>query len=173
MTIGDVLAMIAAIVTTAAAWGAMILLAALLFPAKSIAAEQCLTTRPWACLFRGMAVVAILTIVALVVVNNGFGPFRLIAGTIAGLAGLLSAIGSAGVVRLIASRDTETTVLNHKTMLRATTIYILSGLLPIIGWLLVTPVFLLISVGAGMGGFMVSKKPVPASAPLPTLEMGL
>jgi len=150
MTIGDVLAMIAVIVATAAAWGAMILLTGLLFPARSSSAELCLTAKPWACFFRGVGVVVVLVVIAIVTMNTGQGPFRLLAGVAVGYGGLLSAIGSASVVRLVASRlavsiattsgsdlAPETTHLSYTLLLRATTLYILSGLLPIVGWLFV------------------------------------
>jgi hypothetical protein len=186
MTIGDVLAMIAVFVATAAAWGAMILLTGLLFPTRSSSAELCLTVRPWACFFRGTGVVAVLVMIAMVTLNAGQGPFRLLAGVAVGYGGLLSAIGSAAVVRLVASRLTvyinpvpgsdlvpETNTISFTLLLRATALYILSGLLPIVGWLFVTPIFLLLSVGAGAGAFMGSKKTVLSPTPMPTMEMGL
>jgi len=185
MTIGDVLAMIAAIVVTVAAWGAMILFTGLLFPTRSSSAEQCLVDKPWACFFRGLGVVVVLTVIAIVTANKGFGPIRLLAGVAVGYGGLLSAIGSAAVVRLVASRlavslnpskagDLEANTLSYALLLRGTTLYILSGLLPIVGWLFVTPIFLLLSVGAGAGAFLGSKKAavVPPTA-IPTMEMGL
>jgi hypothetical protein len=186
MTIGDVLAMIAAFVLTAAAWGAMILFTDLLFPARSCKAEESLTSRPWACLARGAGVVAIISVIAIITANNGAGPVRLLAGVAVGYGGLLSAIGSAGIVRLTASRlaismnvaklpTSEDNMLTFALLLRSTALYILTGLLPIVGWLFVTPIFLLLSIGAGSAALLGRHKAPIAAAPasVPSMEMGL
>jgi hypothetical protein len=186
MTIGDVLAMIAAFVLTATAWGAMILFTDLLFPARSCKAEESLTTRPWACLARGVGVVVIITVITLITLNTGAGPVRLLAGAAVGYGGLLSAVGSAGIVRLTASRlavsmnaaklpANEDNMLTFALLLRSTALYILTGLLPIVGWLFVTPIFLLLSIGAGSAALLGRNKTqvVTGPAPVPTMEMGL
>ena len=55
MTIGDILAVIAAVLLVGASWAATILMIALAFPARVVAAQAKLTAAPGVCLGRGLA----------------------------------------------------------------------------------------------------------------------
>lgn len=181
MTIGDVLALIGAIALTLVAWGSMILLIVLLFPARTAAAQQAAVIHPWLCFFRGLGITVLLVFLAAAEIQSAAGPVRLVGGTIAGFAGLLCAIGSAGLVRLCASRienggkpgieaQSVDQTIPYSSLLKATAIYVGSGLLPVIGWLFLTPVLLILSVGAGAGVVLPARRAVKLTAPQPVLE---
>src|SRR3569833_651294 len=80
MTIGDILAVIAAVLLAGASWGATLIMTALLFPAAVHRAEERITTKPGACIGLGIGTILAVTIVA--VTFHAAGPLRLISGAL-------------------------------------------------------------------------------------------
>ncbi|MGI4788853.1 MAG: hypothetical protein ACRYFS_08380 [Janthinobacterium lividum] len=156
MTIGDVLAVIAGLTAIGAAWAATILLFALAFPKRALAAQTRMTASPGACLVQGLGVVVVGVVLALICWNAAAGPIRLLAGVIAGGIGLAAAVGSAGAVRLLGERiDSVGTPMNaFGSLTRASILYVMAGFLPVIGWFLILPGALLLSVGSVVGSLV-------------------
>ena len=161
MTIGDVLAVTCGLTTVGAAWAAAILLFALAFPARTASAQTRLTAAPGVCLVRGLGVVLGSGLLAAICWNVAAGPVRLLAGVLASGIGLAAAVGSAGIIRLLGERIDAlgSPMAPFASLTRAAILYVLAGFLPVVGWFLILPGALLLSVGSGIGALL------PAAAP--------
>ena len=164
MTIGDVLAVVAGIGAVGAAWIAAILLFALAFPTRAAAAEKKLTEAPGAAFGLGLTVVLVGGLLAAVCWNSPAGPIKLLAAVIAGAICLAAAVGSAGAVRLLGERiDAAGTGFSpFASLTRAAILYVLAGFLPVLGWFLILPVALLLSVGSGTAALLPKRVKQPA-----------
>lgn len=151
MTIGDVLAVTAGIGAIGAAWTAAILLFALAFPTRTAAAQAKLTDAPGASFGIGLTVSLGSGLLALVCWNAPAGPIKLLTAVIAAGICLTAALGSAGAVRLLGERiDAAGTGLSpFASLTRAAILYVLAGFLPVLGWFVLLPCALLLSVGSG------------------------
>lgn len=160
MTIGDVLAVIAAFVLVGASWGATLLLVALAFPARTRAARARLETAPGRCLRRGLGVLLAVGLPALVL-GQGPGPVRLLAGALwAGLVAV-AALGGAGIIGLLGERieSVGTPMTPFAARTRATFLFVTAGFLPVVGWFVVAPAALLIALGAGFSALRPAASP--------------
>jgi len=150
MTIGDVLAVIAAFFVVGASWAATILIFALAFQFRAAAAEQKIISSPGRCFLRGLVISIVVGVAALLLNKSHAGPVRIIAGALLTGLAVLAIVGSAGIVRLISDRirghGSEMTPFS--TLTRGAILYVLAGFLPIFGWFLVLPVGFLISIGS-------------------------
>lgn len=163
MTIGDILAVIAAVFLVGATWAATILLTALAFPVKAAQAQAKIVAAPGASLARGLALFLLIGLLAAAFWSHP-GPARLIGGAFWALLGTLAAVGSAGIARLVSERIQA--VGSHMnpfaTLTRGTILYVAAGFLPIIGWFLVAPIALLLSLGGGVAALWGRKEAPPA-----------
>jgi len=151
MTIGDVLAVTAGIGAVGAAWTAAILLFALAFPAKTAAAQAKLTEAPGASFGIGLAVVLGGGLLSVVCWNAPAGPVKLLAVVLAAGICLTAALGSAGAVRLLGERiDADARMSPFASLTRAAILYVLAGFLPVLGWFVLLPCALALSVGGGV-----------------------
>ena len=166
MTIGDILAVIAFIFAVGATWAATILLASLAFPERARWAQERIVASPGASLGRGLGVLLVLGLLALVF-GNLPGPARLVSGALWASLGALAAVGSAGIARLLGERiqGVGSHMTPFATLTRGTVLYVAAGFLPIIGWFLVAPLALLLSLGGA--SWAVTAKPVRVSPPAP------
>jgi hypothetical protein len=173
MTIGDVLAVIAAVSLLGASWAATLLLAALAFPERTLRAQQRVEAAPGACLLRGLLALLVIGLPALALGQSPAGPVRLVAGALwAGLAAI-AALGGAGVVRLLGERieSAGTQMPPFAALTRATLLFVTAGFLPLVGWFLVVPAAALVSLGGGFCVLRAPRKPRPAR-PVETAAMG-
>ena len=162
MTIGDVLAVIAGLLTVGAAWAATILIVALAFPARVAAAQDKLTASPGACLARGLGTTLVGGLLAALFWGAAAGGHRLLAGVVLGGLGLLAALGSAAMVRLLGERIDAmgSPMTPFASLTRASLLYATAGFLPVIGWFVLLPVALFLAVGSGVAVLRSAKKPV-------------
>ena len=166
MTIGDILAVIAAISAVAATWGATLLLASLGFPSKVALAQEKMTSAPGRTFLRGLAAVFVVAIAGGIVNSSHSGPTRVIAGALWSALLILSAVGSAGIVRLIAERiEAKSPALaGFPSLTRATALYVAAGYLPVVGWFAIAPIAFIFSVGAAWSAvFGRTPKPQPVA----------
>lgn len=171
MTIGDILAVIAAIAAVAATWAATILAFALLFPAKSVDAKERLAAAPGRIFLRGLLFTAGAFLVAGIVNSSHSGPTRILAGAIFSTLLLASALGGAAIVRMIAERIKGDGGLANSfaALTRATGLYVAAGFLPVVGWFTIAPLALIFSVGAATAALFPGRtKPAPADMPNPS-----
>jgi hypothetical protein len=173
MTIGDILAVIAAIMTIAAGWGATVLLAALFFPQRTARARKALVERPKLSTARGAGLTLAGGFLAVALLNMP-GPMKLVGGAVCALMAIVAAIGSAAIVTVVSERIQGMGTHMHPfhALTRGTTLYIASGLLPIVGWFFLAPVALILSVGAGWVGLRMPKKTVEAPPAAPFVPAG-
>ncbi len=165
MTIGDVLAAVAALVALGASWGAAILLAALAFPQRATRAQALLTERPWACLGRGAVGLLIIGLPS-VVLSHTPGPVRLLLLFPLGLLAAGAVVGSAAAVHLLAGRieAVGSPLTPFAALTRAAFLFVSAGFLPVFGWFLVLPATLLLALGAGLPALLPARAPAPPFA---------
>jgi hypothetical protein len=174
MTIGDILAVIAAILAIAATWDATILLAALCFPAKVTLAQEKITTAPGRTFLRGFLTTLAVAIVAAIINASHSGPTRVVAGALWSGLLILSAVGSAGIVKIITGRieSTGSQLTGFTALTRATALYVAAGFLPVVGWFAIAPVAFFFSVGAASNSVFAGKpKPQPIATEPPTVSL--
>jgi len=170
MTIGDVLAVIAAALLVGASWAATILTIALAFPARVAAAQARLTSAPGTCLARGLVVLVIGVVLAIVLSKAAAGPVRGLALLVLGGLGVIAAVGSAAAIRLLGARIDAlgSPMTPFASLTRASVLYVSAGFLPIIGWGVVLPAALLLSLGSGVAALGRAKPQARPVQPLPT-----
>ena len=163
MTIGDVLAVIAAVLTLGTTLTATIVLLALAFPARTCRAQQALTASPGRCLARGAGVLLAMLLVAGTLGRHPAGPIRLLSWTLWAGLGALAALGSAGIARLLGERISQTgAVLSpFSALARGAGLSVLAGALPFIGWLFVAPATVLLALGCGTAALERPKSVTP------------
>ena len=149
MTIGDVLAAMGAVFLVGAGWAATLLLVALAFPERVRRAGEATVAAPGVCLARGAGIAPHGRRVRRHARPSGGGAGA--AGRVALWAGLglAAALGSAGIVSILGERIREvgTEMPPFAALTRGTALYVLAGLLPVVGWFLITPLALLLSLG--------------------------
>ena len=168
MTLGDVLAVIAAVMIIGASWASAILMIALAFPAKVSAAQEKLTSAPGWCAGRGVVAVAVGGVLALLLSQAAAGPARLLAAVILGALGIVAAVGSAAIVRLLGARIDAlgSPMTPFASLTRASFLYVGAGFFPVIGWLAILPTALFLSVGCGLPALFRFKPKVRPLSPL-------
>jgi len=173
MTIGDILAVIAAVLLVGASWAATILMIALAFPARIAAAQAKLIGAPGACLARGFATLLVCGLLAIALSKAAAGPARLLALLLLGGLGVVAALGSAATVRLLSARIDAlgSPMTPFASLTRASVLYVAAGFLPVIGWAAVLPAALLLSVGSGVAVLFRAKPQARPAPPLPAPVM--
>src|SRR5580700_7902068 len=141
MTIGDILAVIAAVMLAAASWGSTVLMAGLLFTAVTARAEEKLWSAPRKCLGQGFLATLVMVLASLLFIHAA-GPLRLVSYALWATLAFAAAIGSAGIVRIMADRisGAGTELTGFARLTRATFLYVAAGFVPVVGWFLFTPV---------------------------------
>jgi hypothetical protein len=162
MTLGDVLAILAAVFIVGASWAAAILLVALAFPKPVARAETCLTTAPGRCAGLGFFALLVCGLPAILLISAAPEPLKLVGVVLLGALGLLVALGNAAIVRLVASRidDLGSPLTPFGSMTRASVLYVSAGSLPILGWFFFVPAALLLSIGCGLSALHRAKKAI-------------
>lgn len=170
MTIGDILAVIAAVLLVGASWAATILTIALAFPGRVAAAQAKLTAAPGVCLVRGLAVFLVSAVLAVALSKAAAGPVRGLALLLLGGLGVVAALGSAAVVRLLGTRIEAlgSPMTPFASLTRASVLYVAAGFLPVIGWGVILPAALLLSVGSGVAVLFSTRRQPRPVPPLPT-----
>ena len=176
MTLGDVLAVIAAVMIVGASWAAAILMIALAFPAKVTLAQEKLTIAPGWCAGRGVVAVAAGGVLALALSQAAAGPARLLAALILGALGIVAALGSAAIVRLLGARIDAlgSPMTPFASLTRASFLYVGAGFFPVIGTFAILPAALVLSVGCGLPTLFRLKPKLKSIAPVTvptTMEM--
>lgn len=162
MTLGDILAALAVVFIVGASWAAAILLAALAFPRPVARAKACLTTAPGRCAGAGTVALLVGGFPAFLLITFAPGPLKLLGAVLLGVLGLLSTLGSAAIVRLVASRidDLGSSLTAFGSLTRASVLYVSAGFLPVLGWFFFLPAALLLSVGCGLSALHRAKKAI-------------
>jgi hypothetical protein len=153
MTIGDVLAAIAAVFVLVGSSVAAMLVSCMAFPKKVQAAKVLVTSSPTACGFRGFFIIFIVAVVGRVLTTAPFGGAKLLGLLIISALVIPALLGGSAIVDLIADRMVSfgTQFSRFTALTRSGILYGFACLLPGAGWFLILPLCLCISVGAGVG----------------------
>jgi hypothetical protein len=164
MTLGDVLAAVALVVTTGFAVFCAMVLSALLFPSRTTRAAREIEFHPWKCVLMGAFLGLPWALIGLIVFQVPSPVFRVIGGLIVISVLVLAAAGSGGLAKLVAQRVAQSSKLDTTLTSVSVGSFLIVGaaLLPVIGWLFLAPVFTLCALGAGFRTAFGGKKQTSA-----------
>jgi hypothetical protein len=166
MTIGDVLAVVAGVIGAALSIWSLVVGAALLFERRARRAAYLLETRPLACLARGAMSAATAGLFAILLLSQANGLVKLIGMSLfLGLAGT-AALGAGGLALLVADRirGLDPRLSPFAALGRGAALMVLAGLVPLLGWFLVTGTAFLVSLGAGLAVLRLRREVVSIAA---------
>jgi hypothetical protein len=160
VTIGDVFSVIGTLVGICVTAWAVIMGSALLFQSSASRARDAYRSGPWKGIGVGLLATAFFGVTGLVL--SGI-PHPLV--KLAGISFLLvvmalAALGASGISLLIAERIAalDPNVSRYGAMQRATSIMVVAGVFPILGWFLVGPLLIIASVGYGIQALVAGEK---------------
>jgi hypothetical protein len=137
----------------------------LLFPATVERARMRLEATPWQCFWLGGVATALIVIPTTILIALPIGPAKLLGwlGVAASLT--LASLGAAGLVAQMARRlQGQSTLSSAAAFVRAAVALELAAALPFIGWLVVVPLTIVVSLGATVFALL---RWVPARAAQP------
>jgi len=150
MTIGDVLAAVSAATLVIFSWISMLVMAAVVMPARVESARARIESAPGRCALRGAGLLVVALIATLTTIHALVGPMRLLPFLLWGAILAAAVVGSAGIVQIVAARTADFGSPRINQLFRSATLYALAGLFPICGWMIVTPAALIVSLGAAI-----------------------
>lgn len=151
ITIGDVLAVVASVVGAAVSAWALTICAALLFTRRAAAAHAALQ-QSWAKCF----IAGLFATFALLFVSTQLALLPLPVAKLTGLLGFaatlaLAAVGSAGFAGLVTERIIrhDPGVSAYSALTRGAGLLVAAAAFPVLGFFVITPLLIVLSVGAG------------------------
>ncbi len=168
VTIGDVFSVIGTLVGICITAWAVIMGAALLFQSSASRARDAYRVGPWKGIGLGFLLTSIFGVVGIVLTKVPNPVVKLAGmGVLLGLM-VLSALGASGISMLIAERVAalDPTVSRYGAMQRATSIMVIAGVFPILGWFLIGPLLIIASVGYGVQALVASVRVSVATPPI-------
>lgn len=171
MTIGDVLAAVAALVGLALSGWALLVGLALLFTGFTARAQGHLENSPGAAFGTGLALIATVSLLAITLIKQPNALLKLSGWSLLLALLLLSALGAGGLALLLNRRvrGLEPELSAFSGLCRGAAILVLAGFMPGLGWFIVTPLVVITSLGASIRTLWQARQAVaPVMAPLPT-----
>lgn len=171
MIIGDVLLGVSIAIALALTGWALILGCALIFPSRVQIAESRTVERPW----KSLGIGALLFVLAGGIATNVSKiqlPIAKVFATGLAMAVLgIAVIGAAGMAMLAARRlrNMDAGPSEFQSLKMSTWIIVLASSVPVLGWFLIGPLALLVSLGAGFQALTARVRPVAFEAP-PTAQ---
>ncbi|MBS1715990.1 MAG: hypothetical protein JST30_16810 [Armatimonadetes bacterium] len=163
MLIGNVLAAVATVFTAAIALLCTMVLTSLLFPARSARAAKEVEAHPWKCALTGLVLGGAFFLVGTVLFQIPNPVTRTLGVLVYLVFVLVACAGSGGLARLVASRIDARN--SSEAPLWAVAVgaalVVGSSLLPVVGWALLAPLILVVSLGAGLRSGRKDRAPVP------------
>jgi hypothetical protein len=152
VAIGDVLAVVAAIFAICGSAWALLVISSVIFGNRTRHAQTAIESRPWRCLGIGVSIVAVFGFMAVVLAAQPNPAFKLFGTTIYLAIFGIAVVGGGGLATLIARKmlPLDSALTPFQALTRGSGILVLAGLFPMLGWFVVGPLSLLISVGAGV-----------------------
>lgn len=151
MAIGDVLAVVAAGLTIFGSTWALLVASALMFGGRVGAAQRSIEQHPWRCLGLGIALALPLGTLAVALAAQPL-PLLKLGGTVLYLMLFaIAMIGGGGLASLIGRRvltmDPQLTA--FQALGRGSGVLVGASLFPLLGWFLLGPAIVLVSLGSG------------------------
>jgi hypothetical protein len=135
-----------------------------LLPTASTRSQAALSRSPWRAFFIGLANYLFLGGLGLVLLSTGNGALGLVGVLMIAFLTAITAIGLTGLVALTGARVAALQSAESspfKQLAWGTTALALAGLLPFVGWFLLTPGLLLTAFGAAVLAWRSRKQPEP------------
>ncbi len=168
-SIGDVLAVAGVLIGLMISAWAMLIGAVLLFGRKTACAQELVSRSPAGALGRGAIVVLTVGLVGRILISQPNGLLKLIGWGLLVVLLATAVIGAGGLVQLIAGRirQMDPQMPDYAALGRGAALMIVASLMPVIGWFIVVPLVLLISLGAGLHALLsrITLAPQPTAFP--------
>ena len=151
LIIGDVLAVVFALVGACVTAGAMMLCGALLFQGHASRAREACRVAPGRGLVLGLLLTIVLAALSIAFLKVPLPAFKLV-GTVVYLSLMaVAAIGASGIALLLSERVAalDLSLSRYGALLRAASILAIACVFPLLGWFLVGPALFIASVGFG------------------------
>jgi hypothetical protein len=160
MTIGQVMAVVYFVVFGALGLWTAILVCGLLLPVRTARAAAALEVRASKLALGGLAIGVVGIGLGLGLLNAPAAPVKLLGWALLAVVLVLSLIGSAALAQLTGSRlrQLDETRSPFTTLWRGAGILVLTGLTPVVGWFVLFPILLVLSLGAGMATLSREKR---------------
>jgi hypothetical protein len=151
MTIGDILAIVAAVVGICVSAWALMVTCGLMFPAKAETARQVLLSKPKACIGLGVGLALVPGFLGVVMLGSPHPGLKLL-----GMLGILTvlgcgALGGAGVSFVAGDRiqSMAPELSDYAVFVRGAGFLVVGSIFPIVGWFAFGPIALFAAVGSG------------------------
>src|SRR5579859_5390453 len=152
VAIGDVFSVASALVLICVTAWALIMGSALLFQSGASKARDSYCNAPWRGFFAGLATTAVVGIASVVLLAIPTPLTKLVGTMLYLLLMALAALGASGIALLISDRVAalDPNVSRYGALMRASSILVIAGVFPLLGWFLVGPVLTIASIGYGL-----------------------
>lgn len=162
--VGDILALIGALVLVGVSFWSLTLAASFFFGAKASRAREIAESAPWKSAFAGVLMLGVGIILFGFSANVPNGLAKLLGFVALLVLLMIGVVGAAGLTRLLAGRlePTDPAATEFRTLSRAAGLMVVAGFAPFIGWFFVVPAVLAVSLGAGL--FAIVHRPAKATA---------
>jgi hypothetical protein len=158
----ELVGLVLIIVSSAITIVALLVLLPFLIPRRVERTRQIIQAMPGRAFIIGLANALFFLVIAAIFAQGGEGGGLLALLILLALLAL-AAVGLSGLVLLLRERiypETETSVTGLKGMVKTAVLLLLAALLPFVGWFVLAPILLLISLGAAITALVRRKMPV-------------
>ena len=158
MTLALVQATVAFLLTMIGTWTGLLVSVAFLLPRSAAKSEQLLSSEPWKCFWRGLAV-AVVLIIGLIAAGAGPPPIKLFGMGVLMFVGAVAAVGSVGIAQTIGRRgQPDGTDATFGMLVRGSLVYSLALGFPFVGWFVFAPIALVVAAGAGLAALIPERR---------------
>lgn len=150
LVIGDVLAIVAALVGSAVTVWALVMALSMLFVRRVEVAAEAVEQHPWGAALLGFGLVITVGLVGVVLAAMPVPIVKLMGLTILMVLCVLALVGIGGMSHLISRRirsfAPETTP--YQALVKGSSLVVMAGFVPFVGWFLVGPLVIITGLGA-------------------------
>lgn len=152
MTIGDVLGVAGLLLMFGICSWAIMTAAALLFPNRCQIAMETMEASPLMILLKGLGITVVVGVIGIAFLSSPLPPLKLVGMTIITGTLAIAAVGGGGLSKLLGQRmkALQPEMSDYGLICRGASLVFICALSPIIGWFLIGPAVLGMSVGAGV-----------------------
>lgn len=167
LVIGDVLAIVAALVGSAITVWALVMALSMLFVRRVEVAAESVERHPWGAALLGFGLIATVGLVGTTLAAVPMPLVKLMGLTILLVLSVLAMVGIGGLSHLISRRvrayAPETTP--YQALVKGSSLIVMAGFVPFVGWFLVGPVVIMTGLGACAMALVKGVARNPAQSP--------
>lgn len=160
MTIGDVLGVTGLVLSLGICSWAIMTAVALLFPKRCQTSREAIESAPWGTIVKGFLTTLVVGVIGIAFLSSPVPALKLVGWTIeTGLLAVAS-VGAGGLAMLLGARlkNLQPDMSDYSRLSRGAALAFICSAAPVIGWFLIGPVVLGLSVGAGMRALFVRQE---------------